>query len=31
MASMIRLPEDFDRMAVDYDRFRDYLVAAHQA
>lgn len=29
MDAMIRLPEDFDRMGVDYDQFREYLLAKH--
>jgi threonine synthase len=29
MQAMIRLPEDFDRLAPDYDQFKAYLVARH--
>jgi len=29
MAAMIKLPEDFDRMGVDYDGFREYLLKQH--
>jgi len=30
MAAMIKLPEDFDRMGADYEKFRDYLLARHR-
>jgi threonine synthase len=29
MTAAIQLPEDFDRMGADYEKFRDYLVAKH--
>ena len=29
MAAMIKLPEDFDRMAPDYNEFRNYLIHRH--
>ena len=29
MAAAIRLPEDFDRMGADYEKFRAYLLARH--
>jgi threonine synthase len=29
MAAMIQLPEDYDRMGADYEKFREYLVASH--
>jgi threonine synthase len=29
MAAMIKLPEDFDRMDVDYEKFREYLLEKH--
>jgi threonine synthase len=29
MAAMIKLPEDFDRMEVDYEKFREYLLEKH--
>jgi threonine synthase len=29
MAAMIKLPEDFDRMPVDYDAFKAYLLKTH--
>jgi threonine synthase len=29
MAAAIRLPEDFDRMGADYDKFREYLIQKH--
>ena len=29
MVTGLKLPEDYDRMGADYERFRDYLVAAH--
>jgi threonine synthase len=29
MAAQIELPEDFDRMATDYGKFREYLIQAH--
>ena len=31
MVTGLKLPEDYDRMGADYERFRDYLVAAHSA
>ncbi|MEY2467001.1 MAG: threonine synthase [Verrucomicrobiota bacterium] len=31
MAAMIKLPEDFDRMGVDYEKFREYLLEKHEA
>jgi hypothetical protein len=31
MAMMIKLPEDFDRMGVDYEKFREYLLEKHEA
>jgi threonine synthase len=30
MSAMIQLPEDFDRMGVDYDQFRNYLIGKHK-
>jgi threonine synthase len=30
MTAMIQLPEDFDRMGVDYESFRQYLLAKHR-
>jgi hypothetical protein len=27
----IKLPEDFDRMGADYEKFREYLIAKHAA
>jgi threonine synthase len=29
MSAAIQLPEDFDRMGVDYEQFRQYLMARH--
>jgi threonine synthase len=29
MTAAIKLPEDFDRMGADYEKFRDYLLAKH--
>jgi hypothetical protein len=29
MTAAIALPEDFDRMEADYDKFRAYLLARH--
>jgi threonine synthase len=29
MAASLKLPEDFDRMGADYEKFRDYLIAKH--
>jgi threonine synthase len=29
MLAALRLPEDYDRLGADYDKFRDYLLAAH--
>jgi threonine synthase len=31
MAAGLKLPEDFDRMGADYEKFRDYLVRRHAA
>jgi len=31
MAAMIRLPEDYDRMGADYEKFRSYLLEHHTA
>jgi threonine synthase len=31
MAAMIQLPEDYDRMGADYEKFREYLIASHAA
>ncbi len=31
MAAMIKLPEDFDRMGADYEKFRSYLIQRHTA
>jgi len=31
MAAMIKLPEDFDRMGVDYGKFQEYLLKQHAA
>ena len=30
MAAMIRLPEDFDSMPADYEKFRSYLLDRHR-
>jgi threonine synthase len=30
IAEMIKQPEDFDRMGVDYEKFKEYLVARHK-
>ena len=30
MAATIELPEDFDRMSTDYEKFREYLASKHQ-
>ena len=29
MLASLKLPEDYDRMGADYDKFRDYLIARH--
>ena len=29
MAAMIQLPEDYDRMEADYEKFKRYLVSQH--
>jgi len=29
MAAALRMPEDFDRMSADYDKFREYLIQKH--
>jgi threonine synthase len=29
MAAQIRLPEDYDRMGADYEKFKEYLVKRH--
>jgi len=29
MTAMNKLPEDFDRMGADYEKFRAYLLARH--
>ena len=29
MTAVIELPEDFDRLDVDYDKFREYLISKH--
>jgi threonine synthase len=31
MLAALRLPEDFDRMGADYEKFRDYLIKRHAA
>jgi threonine synthase len=31
MLASLRLPEDFDRLGADYEKFRDYLMAKHAA
>ena len=31
MAAMIELPEDYDRMAADYEKFKAYLLSRHSA
>ncbi|MDB6122339.1 MAG: L-threonine synthase [Pedosphaera sp.] len=31
MEAMNQMPEDFDRMTADYEKFRDYLVTKHQS
>ena len=31
MSATIQLPEDFDRMGADYEKFREYLIATHTA
>jgi len=31
MLAALRLPEDFDRMGADYEKFRDYLIKCHAA
>ena len=31
MAAMNKMPEDFDRMSADYDKFREYLIRKHKA
>ena len=30
MQAALKLPEDFDRMTTDYEKFRDYLLARHR-
>ncbi|MGH7980125.1 MAG: threonine synthase, partial [Limisphaerales bacterium] len=30
MQAALKLPEDYDRMDADYDRFREYLISRHQ-
>jgi threonine synthase len=30
MIAAIKLPEDFDRMGTDYDKFREYLIQQHR-
>ena len=29
MTAAIKLPEDFDQMGADYEKFREYLIASH--
>jgi hypothetical protein len=29
MAAALKLPEDFDRMEADYEKFRAYLIQRH--
>jgi hypothetical protein len=29
MTAAIKLPEDFDRMGADYEKFREYLIQRH--
>jgi hypothetical protein len=31
MNAAIKLPEDFDRMGADYEKFREYLLTKHTA
>jgi hypothetical protein len=31
MIAAIKLPEDFDRLGADYEKFREYLIAKHAA
>ncbi len=31
MTAAIKLPEDFDRMGADYEKFREYLIQHHAA
>jgi hypothetical protein len=31
MTAAIQLPEDLDRMAADYEKFKAYLLAKHQS
>lgn len=29
MLASLKLPEDYDRLGADYDKFREYLLRAH--